>query len=129
MSLDLDHTTIVQKYQEGKSGMTVATEVGVSFSQVYKVLRKLGVPTRPPQKTPKAPPAPKPPRVVDRVLGFLAEHPRSTVGQIAEGIGHAKQATVGQLLSRLKADGFVVSEAGPTSNHLYLLPEEMVATV
>ena len=108
----IDRSTVVQLYQEGRSGLQIAESLGVTYSRIYQILRAEEVPRRPCWR-PKMPKAPRiklhRDRVVDRILRFLATDPGATVAQITVAIDHANQGTVGAILSRLKRQGAVVS--------------------
>lgn len=99
--------------------MQIASQLGVSFGRVYQILRKRGVPTRPPLRVERPLPAPKPPKIADKIIDYLKEHPRSSVVDIATGIQHENVHTVGALLSRLKKTGSVISESGNSFGYLW----------
>ncbi len=117
---------IIRLYQEGKSGIEIANAVGLSWGRVYQILREEGISRlhrrlntrRVVRKI-----APRD-RVVDKILQFLKEHPRSTVIEVAAGIGHENQTTVRCLLSRMKKQEIVRSDEGtrPADPFLWYLP-------
>jgi hypothetical protein len=121
---------ICELYQADKTstGMSVAQDLSISYGRVYQVLRAHKIPIKPRPKKLRAPAPPKTPRdrVIDKIFRYLEKHPNSTVAEVARGIGHPNQGTVGQILSRQRVQGYVqaLELEGAADPHLWALSEK-----
>lgn len=116
----IDPQKVVRLYRQGKTGPEIAQELGCSFARVYQILADAEVPRRRHKQPAKKLIKIRPERVVDKILRYLREHPLSTVTEIAAGIGHENQGTVGQILSRLKRQGDAVVDERQHASEPYL---------
>lgn len=119
------HKRILSLYFRGKTGPEIARAVGLTFGRVYQILREYDI-HRTSRRTPKVRIKVRRDRVVDKIIRYLAEHPGSTVAEVAAGINHANVSTIRVILSRLKAQGVAVSDVHNHTSKPYLwsLPDE-----
>jgi hypothetical protein len=121
---------ICERYQADSTstGISIAQSLGISYGRVYQVLRAHKIPIRPRPKKLRVPAPPKTPRdrVIDKIFRYLERHPNSTVAEVARGIGHPNQGTVGQILSRQRVQGYVraLEMEGAADPHLWALSKK-----